>query len=367
MAGQYLGVVEEAARGTDPGSGYAFIPVSGKLQPSFTPTDESRKEFRGADTALGDTSVVRRESLWTFDLECSWYPGDPIIGMLFKHLLGEAASRATVDTSAKRGIIYPVANGYAGAADQVNKGIGIIPNTDEAGTTKSQYFGGGRVTKCVIKAEGTADVKLTFTLQGPGEYIGAVDQTELDSTPAFSTPTTPLVSSDILCYVGGSPTRTGTAPNYTALAPNTAAAWRPDSIEITITNGLADKVVMNGILGPSLTTREAQFMCEITAPTDYDDPASGFSSADEFKTLFSGVRTNNIMIVANHASDAGATPGAAPYGVVIDIPSVMVTADPPERNVEGKTPSINFKFKTLYNTTTLYPIALLTTDKNAAY
>lgn len=367
MAIQYLGIVEEAARGTDPTSGYLFLPVSGKLQPSFTPTDEPRKEFRGSDSALGDTSVVRRESLWTYDLECSWYPGDPAIGLLFKHLLGYSGTRNTVDTSAKRGILYPVPNGYGGGGDQEDKGIGIIPNTDEAGTTYSQYWGGGRVTKCVIKAEGTSDIKLTFTLQGPGEYIGAADQTELDSTPAFSTPTTPLISSDLLCYVGGSPTRTGTPPDYTVLAPNTAAAWRPDSLELTITNGLQDKVVMNGVLGPSWTTRESQFMVELTAPTDYDDPASGFSSADEFKTLFAGVRTNNILLIANHASDAGATPGTAPYGAVIDLPSVMVAADPPERNVDGKTPSINFKFKSLYNTTTKYPIAILTTDQNASY
>jgi len=364
MAIQYLGIVEEAARGTDPTTGYLFLPVMGKLQPSFTPTDESRKEFRGADTALGDTTVVRRESLWTYDLECAWYPADPAIGLLFKHLLGKSGTRNTVDTSAKRGILYPVVNGYAAGADQEDLGIGIIPNTDEAGTTKSQYFGGGRVTKCVIKLEGTADAKLTFTLQGPGEYVGAVDQTELDSTPSF-TAVAPLVSCDALCYVGGSPTRTGTPPDYTVLAANDAAAWRPDSMEITITNGLADKVVMNGVRGPSWTTRESQFMVEVTAPTDYDDPASGFSSADEFKTLFTDVRTNNILVVINSPTLAG--DATAYYGAVIDLPTVMVSAETPERNTEGKTPSVQFKFKSLYNATTLYPIALLTTDKNAAY
>jgi hypothetical protein len=366
MGIQYLAIVEEAARGTDPGSGYLFLPVKGKLQPSFNPTDEPRKEFRGADSALGDVTVVRRESQWTYDLECSWYPGNPAIGLLFKHLFGFAGARNTVDTTAKRGILYPVPNGYAGGGDLEDLGIGIIPNTDEAGTTYSQYFGGGRVTKCAIKFEGTADVSLVFTLQGPGEYVGTPDQPELDSTPSFHA-VAPLVSCDALCYVGGSPTRTGTPPDYTALAPNNAAAWRPDSLEITITNGLSDKVVMNGVRGPSHTTRESQFTVEISAPTDYDDPSSGFSSADEFKALFSGVRTNNVMVVINSPTDAGATPGAAPYGAVLDFPAVMVAAETPERNTEGKTPTVSFKFTSLYNQTTLYPMALLTTDQNAAY
>jgi hypothetical protein len=52
---------------------------------------------------------------------------------------------------------------------------------------------------------------------------------------------------------------------------------------------------------------------------------------------------------------------------VIDVPNVMVSAEPPERNTEGKTPSIAFNLKSLYSTTTDYPIAVLTTDQNATY
>jgi hypothetical protein len=363
MAEQYLALVEEAARGTDPGSGYLFLPISGTLQPKFTPTDEPRQEFRGNSTELGALTVTRRESLWTYELECSWYPDSQAIGILFKHLLGVADERATVDTSAKRGIIYPIGNGYAGGAPQEGKGIGIVPNTDEGGTTKSQYFGGGRVTKCVIKMEGTADIKLTFTLQGPGEYVGAADQTAI-SNPTFGS-VAPFVSSDALCYIGSGISRTGTKPEFTAIAAGTMNAFRPDSIEINITNGLSDKVIMNGVLGPSWTTRESQFAVEISAPMDYDDPASGFSSADEYKTMFSGVRTNSLLFVLDNGVVAGST--TAKYSAVIDVPNVMVSAEPPERNTEGKTPSIAFNLKSLYSTTTDYPIAVLTTDQNATY
>jgi hypothetical protein len=45
----------------------------------------------------------------------------------------------------------------------------------------------------------------------------------------------------------------------------------------------------------------------------------------------------------------------------------MVSAETPERNTEGKTPSVAFKFKSLYNTTTLYPMAIMITDRNASY
>lgn len=363
MAIQYLAIVEESTRGTDPGSGYQFLPITGQLTPTFSPTDESRKEFRGGDSALGDLTVYRKESVWTYELECSWYPDNEAIGLLFKYLLGFSGTRSVIDTSAYEGILYPSPNAYAGGGDLEDLGIGIVPNTDEDGTTKAQYYGGGRPTACKIAFSGTDDIKLTFTISGPGEYIGDADQTAT-SSPTFSS-IAPFVSSDALCYIGAGITRTGTAPDFTALDPNTMDSFIPDSVEITITNGLADKIVMNGILGPSKTSRESQFMVEASCPIDYEDPSSGFSSADELKTLFTGTRTNSLLFVLENGVVAGDT--TTEYGAIIDLANLVVNADPPERNAEGMTPSVTFNYKSLYSSTTEYPVALFTTDKNSAY
>lgn len=361
MAVQFVALVDETTRGTDPGSGYLFLPVSGALQPSFSANDEPRTEFRGADTALGSSSVVRRDSQWTYTLECPWYPGAET-GLLFKHLLGKVNARATVDTSGKKGILYPEAMPYGTGRTLVNKAIGIVVNSDEGGTTKARYFGGGRVKSCSIKGEGTGDIMLSFELTGPGEYIGA--EGTMTAGAVFPT-VSPFTASDLTCFIGSGITRTGTAPNYTALVPNTMKSFMPDSVDLTITNGLEDKTVMNGVQGPSKTTRAGQFSVEANFPIDYDDPASGFSSADEFKNLFTATATQSLLLLLDNGELAGTA--TENYRAVIDLPFMLNQAETPERNSEGTQPSVGLKYSSLYSATTKYPFGLLTVDKAATY
>lgn len=363
MAEQFLTLVEETTRGTDPGSGYLYLPVTGALQPTFNAKDEPRQEFRGNDSALGalSASIVRRESQWTHTIECPYYPGAET-GLLFKHLLGKAGTRNTVDTSGKKGILYPLSQPFGTGRELANKAIGLWITYDKEGVAKKRYFGGGRIKSCTIKIEGTDDVKLSFEVQGPGEYIGA--EAAGDLTPTFPT-ATPFVSADCLAYIGAGITRTGTAPDFTALAPNTMAAFAPDSWTITITGGLDDKIVMNGVLGPSKTIRAGQFGVEVACPTDLSDPTSGFSSADEYDAIFSGASTNSLLIVLQSAELAGDT--NTYYNATIDLPALLRKHETPARNSEGQQPTVNLNFQSLYSTTTDYPLALLTTDKAAAY
>ena len=361
MANQFVALYEETARGTKQGSAL-FLPIMGSLLPSFSPTDEPRKEYRGADTALGDLTSVRRESQWTYTLECAWYPGAET-GLLFKHLLGKAGTRSVVDTSAYEGILYPLSMPYGTGAELADKAIGLEVNYDDGnGATKSRYYGGGRVKSVSISGEGTDDIKLSFELSGPGEHIGA----ESTETAGASFPTvSPFCASDILLYVGAGTTRTGTAPDYTALAPNTMPAFRPDSLSLTITSGLDDKVVMDGIKGPNFTTRTAQFDAALDVPIDWDDPSTGFSSKDEYDKLFAGVATNNFMIVADNGELAGAA--TSKYTATIDLPAMINQSETPTFSTEGQTPSVGLKYKSLNSTTTEYPLAMFTVDKATAY
>jgi hypothetical protein len=45
----------------------------------------------------------------------------------------------------------------------------------------------------------------------------------------------------------------------------------------------------------------------------------------------------------------------------------MITAETPERNTEGKTPLVKFKYTSLYDSTLTKPMALFTQDKASAY
>jgi hypothetical protein len=363
MANQYLAFYKETTRGTAPGSPtYKFLPITAGLSPKFAPKDEPRKEFRGADTALGDSSAIRRESAWTDTVEAGWYPGEEV-GTMLAMTLGKAGSRTVVDTSARRGIIYPVAQPFGSGAPQGDSALALVPNTDEGGTTLSQVYGGGRPSSATISIKQPDDVKISFEFGGPGGYIGAVDEAAVAGVafPAAAV----FLSSDVKCYIGTGAVRTGTAPDFTDLAPGTMVQFSPDDLTLKLTPGMSDKAVINGVAGPSKTTRSGQFSAELDFTIDYDDPASGFSSADEFKKIFDGVTTNSLMIVIDNLELAGAA--TATYRAVIDLPLMLMVVESPERNNEGQTPQVKFSFKSLFDTAIGYPVAIMTTDKAASY
>lgn len=361
MAQQFLALVEETTRGTDPTTGYLYLPIMGSLQPKFDATDESRKEFRGVDTALGDASVVRRSSQWSFSLECAWYPGAEV-GLLFKHLLGFAGTRATIDTSGKKGILYPVAMPYGVGMPLVNKAIGFFCCYDKDGTAKKRYYGGGRVKSCTIKIEGTDDIKLTFEIVGPGEYIGG----EVDNAMVPSFPTVePFIAADALAYAGTGVSRTGTAPNYSEIGPGTMTPFYPDSMSITITGGLDDKIIINGVQGPSKTHRASQFTAEVSAPIDLADPSSGFSSADEYDAIFTGPTTQSLMVVLTSPTLVGAV--SEPYSATIDLPYMLRKHSTPDRKSDGSQPTVELSYQSLVDATVGKPLLLETVDAAAAY
>ena len=357
MASQYLALVEETTRGTTPVGPNMFLPILGDLTPEFDATDKPRVEYRGQDTSMGSTTVYRTEVKWAYKLKCYWYPGKET-ALLFKHLLGNPGARTVVDTSAYKGLILPATMPYGSGMPLGNSAISIIAHTDEQGTTKSQTFGGGRVTDCKITCKGTDDIELEFTLEGA--WVGPADQAAIGgvSFPAAN----PFNSSQYKAYIGGSPARTGTAPNYTSIAAGTAVQFMPDSLDITITNGLKDKVVGNGVRGPSKSSRTASFKIAVNCPIDYEDPASGFSSAAEFKRLFTGPATNNLFVLFDNGGLAGAA--TQTYQAAIDLPVMMQkNAKKADRNPDGKTAGLKLSYESLNSTTTGYPLALQLTDQ----
>lgn len=364
MAQQWIEIFEHDARDTVVGDEVMHpLPTMGKLKPKFNPVDESRKEYRGADTGQGDSTVRRKESQWTHSLECYWYP-IAAVGVLLKHALGFADTRAVVEITGYRGILLPQNLPFGVGALLGDSAIGIRVNYDDGeGTTVSKVYYGGRITKVSISGEGADDVKLSFELAGPGPFIGA--EAAGTTPPDFSALPSPFNAADARCYVGAGITRTGTAPEYTNLAPGTMSAFEPDSWSIEITNGRNDKIVANGVRGPSKTTKESQLSVTANFPVDIRDPSSGFSSHDEIEAQFSGPRELPVLIVLDNGELAGNT--SANYGAVIEIPRLRVDPFDEEFNTEGKIPTATIAGSHLYSLTTEYGVAILTTDKETAY
>lgn len=360
---QFIALVEEATRGTDPGSGYLYLPVTSNLLPTFNPTDEARQEFRGADSALGaaEASIVRRESQTTYTLECAYYPGAET-GLLFKHLLGKSVTRVAEDTSAFKGVLYPLANPYGAGRELTTKAIGIYSVFDVEGTSTKRYYGGLRIVSCTITGEGTDDVKLSFEMKAPGEFIGADEANDL--TPTFPV-ADPFVVSDILCYAGTGASRTGTAPDFTDVGPGTMDQFCPDSLNLQITNGLDDKNVICGVQGPSKTSRTAQFNGNITFPIDLADPSSGFSSYDEYFAMFGGPSTQSLMFVFDNGDLAGSA--TATYETIFDFDANLRQHETPQYSPTGEEPTVALAYMTLESATTEKPVIMQTIDKASAY
>lgn len=360
---QYLAFYKETTRGVVPGSpAYKFLQILSGW-PKFKASDEARAEFAGVTTALGDRSVRRKESQWTASPQIPYRPGEET-GILLRQVIGFAGTRSTVDTSAKKGILYPsAAMPWGSGAPLSDEALGLVPNLDEAGTTKSQVFGGFRPTALTFTFKGTDDVLLSVDGGGAGDWVGAVDQT---AVAGMSMPSVePFNCSDVKYYIGSGISRTGSAPNFTAISAGTMKQFYPDSLTLKITTGITDKAVGNGVAGPSKSTRTGKLAVQADIDIDYEDPASGFRSAAEYKRLLSGVATNSLLIVIDHDALAGAA--TQKYQTIIDYPLAYLDAERAEPDNEGKTPSQKLTYKHLFDATVGYPIAIMTTDRAASY
>jgi hypothetical protein len=363
MAGeQYLAFYEETLRGTPPGSPVMRFLQLNKGWPKFKAKDVPRPEFSGVSNAMGDRNVWRQESQYDWQPEFRYRPGIET-ALLLKHAGLVPGARTLLDGTAYKGLMYPVAMPYGSGMPLGTTALGIVPNLDEAGTTKSQVFGGDRFKSFTFTFKGTEEVMLSFDGGGAGDWVGAPDQVK---TPGMSMPLVdPFNSSEVKYYIGSGISRTGTAPDFTDIAPGTMTQFFPEDLSLKVTTGLADKFVGNGLRGPSKTFRTGKLGIEVDLTIDYDDPASGFSSADEYKALFSGPRTNSILIVMTHTALAGAA--TASFQTIIDLPLLYLEADPRDPDNEGKTVQQKLKYKHLVDSNAVYPIGIMTVDRATAY
>lgn len=362
MPGQFTAVVEETTRGTTPGVGLKFPPLSGKIEPEPDFKDAPRDEYRGQSNRLGNLTVVRQSSAWKHTLGGALYPID-IIGTLFKHALGYAGNRTVEETTGYKGIIYPPeAFHYGPGGNLAEKAIGIIPNTDIDGVIKSQTFGGGRVKGFKIESKRPNDVQVTFDLIG-GPWIGEPGQTA--TVGASFTALSPFNSADLVCYAGAGIARTGIGPDFTDIGPGAMVPFIPDGITLTWDSNIGDEDVSNGLRGPSKTEAKGQAKATLEFTIDFSDPASGFSSYDEWAALHSGPRQANFLLAFTGPDLAGNL--ALLHQLLADLPAMNMIGSPPERDNSGKTPKMKFKYESLYDPTCRYPMALWTVDKVSAY
>lgn len=360
---QWIEIGEQVARTTLVGDEVFYPLPATVLKPKFNPTDEPRKEYRGSDTGQGDSEVRRLSSQWTHDLEAYIRPCRAM-ALLLKHAAGKVATRSAVDTDAFGGMVYPENLPFGLGQTLGDTALAIKVHYDDgAGSTKQRIYYGARITKASLSGEGSQEWKITFSLQGPGTCVTA--PAAAGSMPDFSTLPDPFIFSRSLFYIGAGISRTGSAPEFTALAPGAMTAFVPDSCTLDIELGRQDKTVANGINAPTKTTKESQLAVKVSCPLDLEDPSSGFSSRDEVDALISGIRQNSMFIVLDNGDICGATDQT--YQWLIDLSSLYLGPSSEEFSTEGKTPRTTLEYMSLYSDTTQYAIGIYAIDAEASY
>ena len=338
----YLAMSEDAIRGT-PVATYGFLPILGGDLPTFEPDDKPRLEFRGEETALGDRYTRRMSTKWSYSPEIPFFTEagttKGMMGTILKHFFGLATSAQNGGTGQYYHMMYPMSDPFK-AANLGTKSFTLYSNIS-AGTAavKAQYFKGGRISGLTFKQEVGQILSLTPTMFGTTVLA---DQTAI-ATPAFAAENLRCNYNNLKAYYGA-PTRTGTAPDYTEFASGTAVQASPDSLSISITNLFEDKIRLSGLAYADKTTL-GKYAVEIEMGFDWDDPAAGFSSYDDYVAWLgsTGESTTNFFYNWDTGTIAG-TAGADNHGLILDIPRCQRMGNTPSFTPD-RDPLTTIKYK----------------------
>ena len=349
----YVAIGEEAARGTAESATVGFIPLLDPGIPKVEFDDKRRKEFRGEDSALGDTLINRMSRKWSGSLKMPFFTESGTVkgipGTLLKHFFGKAGSSQNGATGQYLHMFYPVVDPFA-AANLGAKALTLNLNINEGATQKNWPFIGGRVKGLSFDQEPGKELTVAVELFG---------QTRGASATAIGSPTFPAENlrcdyNNLTVYTG-TITRTGTAPDYTQFAFGSATQIKPDKISLKIENGMEDVLRLSGLDYPD-KTRMGQFKVSLEMTFDWEDPASGFSSVDELLAWFAASGQTNFHLYWNTGTQAGTGDN---HGLYIDLPVMQRMGGEPNYSLE-KGPMITLKYEGLYDPATCkYMVGIL--------
>jgi hypothetical protein len=345
----YMAVGEEAVRGTGEVTTVGFIPLNGSNIPTSEFEDVRRKQFRGEDTVKGDTGVDRLSQKWSGTIEMDMYTEagttEGIVGTLFKHFFGASTTDGPNGSTAYGHMLYPAADPFA-AANLDNDALTFSLNINEGTAMKNWPYVGGRVTTLSFEQESGEKLKVSADIMG---QFKDTTTAELGSE-TFAAENLRCDYNNLKVYTG-TITRTGSGPDYTAFTFGSATQLFPDSISVKIENGMEDNIRLSGVDYPD-KTRLGQFKVTVELTLDWEDPAAGFSSVDDFNSWVAASSTTNFTLEWDTGTEAGT---ALNHKLVLDLPRVERKGGIPEYDLE-KDPMITLTYEGLVDATTTYMV-----------
>jgi hypothetical protein len=228
-------------------------------------------------------------------------------------------------------------------------------NLGEGTTMKNWPYLGGRVKSLAFDFEPSLPVKMTIETMGQKRDTVTA---ELGS-PVFPAENLRCDYNNLTLYYGAGITRTGSAPDFTDLDPNTMVAVKPDKVTLKIESGAEDKMRLSGVDYPD-RTQFGQFTATLEITIDWEDPASGFNSVDEYNAFVAGIGSETFLLVCDTGTQAGTGDN---HALIIDLPIANRTGGKPEFDRE-KDPISTLTYEMLYSSTTEYLAGIMV--KNTA-
>ncbi len=348
----FLAVGEEVTRGTKESTTVGHMPLMNFQLPKPDFMARKRGEFRGESALLGHTTEIRMGQKWDgLSLEMPAFSEGGTVartfGMILKHFFGKSSSAQNGVTGQYAHMMYPVEDMF-GAANLGTKALTLNMNVMEGNALKNYPYVGGRVKKLTFKQE--TGQPLLVTAECMGQKLEAV-------TAGLPDPAYPAENLrfdyDNLDIRTGAVTRTGAAPNYTNLA-SSGAIIKPESITIEIERGMEDKLRLDGATTPS-RTHIGVFTGKVTMVLDWEDPASGFSSVDEFAAWLAASSSINLILFWNTGTQAGTGDN---HTLILDLPICNRLGGMPELSLE-KDPMITLEYDLHYSEITKYAMGVL--------
>lgn len=341
----YTAFGEEATRGTQEVSTVGFIPTTEPVIPIMEFAEEKRQEWRGEDVGLGNLEMRRLHQQWAASYSVPMFTeaGTTVgmMGTIMKHFFGKSSSSQNAATTQYIHMMYRVGDLFS-SANLDTKALTVIPNFSQSATTKSKPFVGGRVTTLSFTQDSGSMGIMDFDMIG--QTVGSTSA-ELGSQ-TYAAENIRLDYNNFTLYTG-TISRTGTGPDFTDFEFGSATTIKPNSIKVNMTNQIVDNTKLEGLDYPN-STKEAEFAGTLEITIDFEDPASGFSSVDDWEAWLAGSSETNFFLQWDSGTQAGTGDN---HSLGIDLPICKRLGGPPTFTKENEA-TITLTYELLYDATT---------------
>lgn len=359
QAVKYVAMGEEDLRGTAEDTAVFFVPVMTGAKPVSEFQDDPTKDFRGAENRLGDQTITRKFESWNTPPDIPLYselagPDGPAgIAKILKHGLGKATTGAAKEISAYPHMIYPHIDPFD-TGSIGSKALTYNDNMSEGATVINTPYVGGRVKALNFEQELPEQLKLSLEMFGQYKDVQGAEIGD----EAYPLETLRFDYDDLEFYQGV-PAYTGDAPDYTEIDPSGGNLIKVDKLSIKITNGFEDVKRSSGLKYAEHTRVNGPFKVELEFTMDYEDPASGFSSVDDFNAWLTAASETAFTALWDTGTVVAGGATTETHKLIIDMPRMQRMGGEIEFDLE-KDPLITLKYEGLFDpTTTQYLVGIL--------